>query len=304
MNNHLKTILLLGALSALILAVGALIAPGHLGLFAALALATNLGAYFFSDRLVLRLHGAREVSAEEAPELHQMVEQLASQAGLPKPRVCLIPSAEPNAFATGRSPEKGVVAVTQGLLRLLDRGELRGVLAHELAHIKNRDILVSSIAAAAATIITSAAQALSLGQLFGAGSRGEEDDRPSAWASLLAIVVAPLAATLIQLGISRARELQADETGARISGDPEALARALLKLEQASADARTKEPAEAPTAATASLFIVNPLGAAESVSRWFSTHPSTSERVERLLLLAQRGGWPESLRSRRLIEDL
>lgn len=281
MKNHIKTIVLLGSLSALVLGLGALVAPGYLYLFAALSLAMNLGAYFFSDRIVLRMHGAKEVSPEEAPELHAMVEELAQRARLPKPRICVIPDAQPNAFATGRNPERGVVAVTEGLMQILDRRELRGVIAHELAHIKNRDILVSSIAAAAASMITYVAQTLAFGSLFGGGSDDDEESSSPA-GGLLAIVVAPIAASLIQLGISRAREYLADETGAQISGDPQALASALLQLERASAVVPS-----AASPATASLFIVNPLGPVQTMSRWFSTHPQTQERVERLLQMAR-----------------
>jgi heat shock protein HtpX len=282
MTNQLKTIVLLGALSALVVGLGALIAPGHLYVFGALALAMNLGAYFFSDRIVLRMHRAREVSAAEAPELHAIIEDLAARAAIPKPRLFVLPEEQPNAFATGRNPRHGVVAVTAGIVRLLDRRELRGVIAHELAHIRNRDILVASVAAAAASLVTYAAQALSLAGLAGGHREGEEEGHGGAAGGLLAMVVAPLAATLIQMGISRSREFAADETGARLSGDPEALASALLKLEQAS----LVIPAEA-TPATASLFIVNPVGGLETWSRWFSTHPPTAARVERLRAMAR-----------------
>ena len=285
MNNQLKTVALLASLSALVIGLGALVAPGHLALFAVLALAMNLGAYFFSDRLVLAMHRAREVSPAEAPQLHALVAKLAARAGLPMPRVFILPEEQPNAFATGRNPEKGVVAVTEGLLRLLSVRELEGVVAHELAHIKNRDILVSSIAAAAASIVTSLAHALSFGALLG-GGRQDEEREGSAATGLVAMVVAPLAATLIQLGISRSREYLADETGARLTGDPEALASALLKLEAYAG----RMPVQA-TPATASLFIVNPFGAMERVSRWFSTHPHTEERVERLMALTRRASW-------------
>lgn len=282
MTNQIKTILLMGALTALVIAIGALVAPGQLYLFAALALAMNLGAYFFSDRVVLRLHHARELSVSDAPELHAIVDELASRAQIPKPRVYVIPEQQPNAFATGRNPARGVVAVTEGLLELLDEREVRGVLAHELAHIKNRDILVASLAAAGAATVTYLAHALSFGSLFGsARDEGEGESGGSAAGGLLAAVVAPLAATLVQLGISRSREYLADEAGARTSGDPEGLASALLKLEHAS----MLVPAQG-TPATASLFIVNPFGAAESLTRWFSTHPSTEERVRRLRALA------------------
>lgn len=290
MKNQLKTVLLLGTLSALTIGVGALVAPGHLYLFGALALAMNLGAYFFSDRIVLRMHRAEEVSPAEAPELHQMVEELAAKAQIPKPRLFVIPEEQPNAFATGRSPERGVVAVTEGILRILDRRELRGVIAHELAHIKNRDILVSSVAAAAASLITYVAQALTLNSLLGPS---DDEEEASPGGGMLVALVAPIAATLIQLGISRSREYLADDTGAEISGDPEALASALLKLERAPT---TAEPSATP--ATASLFIVNPFGATESLSRWFSTHPQTQERVARLLARAGRGPAPTPYGSR------
>jgi heat shock protein HtpX len=284
MNNQLKTLLLLGALSALVIGLGALVAPGYLYAFGALALAMNLGAYFFSDKIVLRMHHAREVTPEEQPALHALVTELAVQAKIPKPRVCLLPDAQPNAFATGRNPAHGVVAVTEGLLRLLDRRELRGVLAHELAHIQHRDILLSSIAAAAAALVSYVANALTYGSLFGMGHAQDDEDSSGLAGGLLVALVAPLAATLIQLGISRSREYLADETGAQISGEPEALASALLKLEHASGLVQSASS----TPATASLFIVNPFGGLHTLSRWFSTHPSTVERVQRLRALAQR----------------
>ena len=284
MKNQIKTIILLGTLAALVVGVGALVAPGHLYLFAALALLMNLGAYFFSDRIVLRMQHAREVPPVEAPALHAIVDELAARAGIPKPRVYLIPEQQPNAFATGRNPRHGVVAVTEGLVQLLDRRELRGVLAHEIAHIANRDILVASVAAAAAAVIAWIAHAISFGRLFGASDgNGDDGEGGSATGGLLLALVAPIAATLIQMGISRSREFLADEAGARISGDPEALAGALRKLERA---AEVLPAQVAP--ATASLFIVNPFGAVERLSRWFSTHPSTEERVRRLEELARR----------------
>jgi heat shock protein HtpX len=282
-KNQLKTIVLLGALSALLVGIGGLVAPSYLYVFGALALVMNLGAYFFSDRIVLAMHRASEVGPGEAPELHAMVDEISLRAGIPKPRVFVIPEAQPNAFATGRNPRHAVVAVTEGLVRLLDRRELRGVLAHEISHIKNRDILVSSLAAAAASLITWAAHALSFGALFG-GSHDSEHDSPAS--GLLVALVAPLAATLIQLGISRSREYLADATGAQLSGDPEALASALMKLEHAS----RLVPVAAATPATASLFIVNPFGPMETVVRWFSTHPSTPERVRRLQAMAEAMG--------------
>lgn len=283
MRNHLKTALLMGLLSALVLGVGALVAPGQLALFAALAVAVNLGAYFFADRLVLRMHRAVELDPADAPELHATVRELASRAGIPTPRLYLVPDGQPNAFATGRSPAHGIVAVTEGIVDLLTPRELRAVLAHELAHIKNRDVLVSTLAAAGAAIVTYVAQSSLLSGLFGGRSDDEGDEAPSLLQSVLFTLFAPLAATLVQLGLSRAREHMADEGGARICGDPEALASALAKLERG---ARII-PAETEQPATASLFIVNPLaGAGSGLLRLFSTHPSTEERVERLLRMA------------------
>ncbi|MEY2933492.1 MAG: hypothetical protein RL033_4241 [Pseudomonadota bacterium] len=282
MKNQLKTLALFGTLTALVVGFGGLIAPGYLYLFAALSLAMNLGAYFFSDRVVLRMHGATEVPREQAPELHAMVEELAQKAQIPKPRVFVIAEDAPNAFATGRNPEHGVVAVTEGIVRLLDQRELRGVIAHELAHIKNRDILIASVAAAVATLISYTAQALTFGSLLGSSSQDDEGEGASPFTGILVAIVAPIAATVVQLGISRSREYLADETGARISGDPEALARALSKLERAAA----VTPPVQTSPATASLFIVNPFSAAERVSRLFSTHPDTAERVRRLLTMA------------------
>jgi len=277
-NNHLKTIVLLGALSALLVGIGGTLAPGRMPLFVLLAVAMNAGAYFFSDRLVLRMHGARELAPEEAPELHRMVGELALRAGIPVPRLFLVEDPQPNAFATGRNPEHGVVAVTRGLLDLLTPREVRGVVAHELAHIHNRDILVSTVAACLAGAITWAAHAVGL---FGFASRDDEE-APSPLAAIALMLVGPLVATLVQLGISRSREYLADETGARISGDPLALASALGRLEAAA----LLVPSEAAQPATASLFIVNPLASTERMARMFSTHPSTGERIARLRALA------------------
>ena len=278
--NQLKTVLLLGILSAILVGVGGALGPNALGISIVLAVVMNVGAYFLSDRIVLAMHRAQELAPDEAPELHGMVAELAARAGIPTPQLYLINEAQPNAFATGRNPEHAVVAVTSGILEVLDRRELRGVLAHELAHVENRDILVSSIAATVAAAITSVAHAVGF---FGLGS---DDDGPSPAQSLLLAIVAPLAATLIQLGISRSREYGADATGAEISGDPEALARALEKLDQA---ARAIPAPVQP--ATASLFIVNPFSATEGVLNLFSTHPSMRERIRRLRANQVSRGW-------------
>jgi heat shock protein HtpX len=283
MKNQLKTIVLLGILSAALVALGNVVAPQYLSAFLLVALAMNVGAYFFSDRLVLAMHHAAEVGPAQAPGLHRVVAELAREAGIPKPRVFLIPEEQPNAFATGRNPRHGVVAVTQGILDLLTERELRGVLAHEIAHIKNRDILLSTIASVLASVITYMAHAVG----FLGGRRDDEEGGGSALGGVLLALLAPFAATLIQLGISRSREYLADETGARLSGDPEALASALMKLERGA----HAIPAAA-NPATASLFIVNPLAGVESFLRWFSTHPPIGERVDRLMRLASEGRRP------------
>jgi heat shock protein HtpX len=290
MKNQIKTILLLGVLSAALIGIGAVLGKGFLVGALVLSLAMNLGAYFFSDQLVLRMHGAQEVSPQEAPGLHRMVEELARRADIPKPRVFLMHEPQPNAFATGRDPEHGVVAVTTGILDVLDERELRGVLAHELAHIKNRDILVSTIAAAVASAVTYMAHAVGMfGSMFLGRDEDGGDEGLSPLQTLALALVAPIAATLIQMGISRSREYLADQTGGEISGDPEALASALQKLE-AGAMALPVEGRPA----TASLFIVSPFAGMQSILSLFSTHPRTEERVRRLREQATRmptRGW-------------
>ncbi len=278
MKNQLKTIFLLGVLSALLVAFGSTLGPGFFYGFVFLAILLNFGAYFFSDRLILKMSGAQEVTREEAPELHAMVEELAQRAQVPKPRVCIIPDAQPNAFATGRNPKYGVVAVTEGIVNLLTARELRGVVAHEIAHIKNRDILVSTIAAVVGATIGYLANALSFASFFGGSQDDEGEESGSAAGSLLFIFVAPVVSMLVQFGISRAREYLADETGARLANDPEALARALEKLERGA----KQIPAETAQPAIASLYIVNPLIGGGRIANLFSTHPPTAERTRRL----------------------
>jgi heat shock protein HtpX len=283
MANQIKTALLLGALSALLIGVGSAVAPQYLYTFVLLALAFNAFSYFFSDRLVLRLHGAREISLDEGPQIHALVQELADRAAIPKPRVYLIPAEYANAFATGRNPRQGVVAVSAGLLHLLSTDELRGVVAHEIAHIKNRDILIATIAAVLAAVVTYVAHLLQFSTLFGGG--GTQDDEHGGWAGgLLMALVAPLAAMLIQLGISRSREYVADETGARLARDPAALASALERLaRKAIAAPANVQPA------TASLFIVNPLAGETGLVHLFSTHPPMQERVRRLRMMPTSG---------------
>lgn len=281
MKNQLKTIALFGGLSALVVGLGATIGPTYMYGALIFALVMNVGAYFFSDQIVLRMHGARVVDENEAPELYGMVQELAQRAELPMPKVAIMDDPTPNAFATGRSPKHGVVAVTTGLLQILDRRELRGVLAHELGHIKNRDILLQSVAAVIASGVSGIANMLMFLPFLG-GQSDEEDGGVNPIAGLALAIVAPMAATLIQFGISRSREYLADEAGARISGDPDALADALLRLEQG----HSMLPMPATQTATASLFIMNPLAGAD-LGRWFSTHPSTQDRVARLRALGQ-----------------
>jgi heat shock protein HtpX len=278
MKNQLKTILLLGTLSALLVGIGGMMGGSYLYLFGALAVLMNFVGYFWSDKIVLKMSGARELAPNEAPWLHNMVEELSYAAQIPKPRVYLIPEPQPNAFATGRNPQNGAVAVTQGIVDLLNERELRGVIAHELAHIKNRDILVSSVAATMAMAITYVAHALQFAAIFGGGRDSEER---GSGGGLLVALVAPIAAMLVQLGISRSREYLADETGARISGDPVALASALRKLHMGA----QRIPADV-APATASLFIVNPLAAGETLMNLFSTHPPMEKRIERLMAIA------------------
>lgn len=285
MKNQIKTILLLGVLSALLIGIGSLMGKGWMIGLTVVAFAMNIGAYFFSDRIVLRMHNAKEVGPGEAPRLHAMVHELAVRAGIPTPKLYVIDSPEPNAFATGRNPENGVVAVTTGITRILTERELRGVVAHELAHIRNRDILVATIAAAIAGGISLITNVIQFSAIFG-GS--DEEEGPSPLAMLALAFIAPVAATLIQLGVSRSREYGADLGGAEISGDPEALARALEKLESANRNA----PLISSEPATASLYIVNPLSGAEGIVSLFSTHPPIRERVRRLRSLA---GNPEYL---------
>jgi len=278
MTNVLRTTVLLAALTALFLVIGGAIG-GNQGLFIAFvfALLMNFVSYWFSDKIVLSMYGAREVSVQEAPDLYRLVQRLAQRSGIPMPRVYIIPSDAPNAFATGRNPEHGAVAVTEGILRMLDTDELAGVLAHELGHIRNRDTLIMTVAATLAGAITMLAHMAQWGAIFGFGRRDEEDSGGGGMLSLLFMaILAPIAATLIQLAISRSREYFADSTGAAIAGSPSGLARALEKLHYAS----QRLPMDA-NPATAHLFIVNPLTGGSLVNL-FSTHPPIEERIRRL----------------------
>jgi heat shock protein HtpX len=277
----LKTTLLLGALTGLLVAMGGLLGGSYgMALGFALALVMNFGSYWFSDKIALSMAGAREVSFEEAPELHEMVATLAREAGLPKPRVAVVCADAPNAFATGRNARHSLVAVTTGILRILNRRELEAVLAHEIGHIRNRDILVSAIAATIAGAITMLAQMGQFAMIFGGARDDEEDSGFGLIGSLLMIILAPLAATIIQLAISRSREFGADRAGAETSRDPEALASALEKLEAYAQ--RIPLPVNP---AVSHLFIVKPL-TGFSLQSLFSSHPPTAERVARLRQIA------------------
>jgi heat shock protein HtpX len=282
--NTLKTTFLLGLLTALVMAAGYFVG-GQQGALIGLLLSAvmNFATYWFSDKMALAMYGAKEVAVEDAPRLHQMVEELAKEAGIPKPKVYRVAMPVPNAFATGRNPEHAVVAVTDEIVRILDEQELRAVLAHELGHVKNRDILVSSVAATLAGALSYIAQMAYFASMFG-GSEDEEGGNPLGFVGdIVFFLLAPVMAMIIQMAVSRSREYGADATGAKISGTPLALASALRKLENYSQAAPLV--AEPKNEATAHLFIVNPFRASAIMSL-FSTHPSTKDRIARLEKMA------------------
>ncbi|TMB20723.1 MAG: protease HtpX [Deltaproteobacteria bacterium] len=281
MSNTLKTTLLLGLLTGLLMWIGQLLGGTQgLAVFFVFAVVMNFGSYWFSDRIVLAAYGARELPEQDAPDLFRIVRELAVGAHMPMPRVYLIPSESPNAFATGRSPEHAAVAVTEGILRLLTLDELRGVLAHELSHVRNRDTLTSAIAATLAGAVMMVARMAQWAMLFGGWRRDDREEGSSGLEALVMIIVAPLAAMLIQLAISRAREYQADASGAQLSHAPHSLAAALEKIGAVSG--RVPLPAGP---ATAHLWIVNPLRG-NWLAGLFSTHPPIEERIRRLRAMA------------------
>ncbi|NWG15430.1 MAG: zinc metalloprotease HtpX [Chloroflexi bacterium] len=290
-GNLVKTTLLMAALTGFFLLIGGALG-GTSGLVIALVFAVvmNLGMWWFSDSLALRFSGARELRADEAPQLHRLVATLAERANIPEPRVYLIESDMPNAFATGRSPQRGAVAVTTGIVELLSADELAGVIAHELAHIKNRDTLVASMAATMAGAISMVADMAMWSLIFGGGD--EEDGAGGLVGGLLSIILAPIIALIIQMAISRSREYGADEGGARLLGDPEPLARALEKLDGWMHNLRQDEMPQVNTG-TAHLYIVNPL-VGGAMLNLFRTHPPTEERVARLRALAPALNWRQS----------
>lgn len=281
--NSLKTFFFLTLLTLLLIWLGGMIG-GRGGAMMAfgLALIMNMGAYWFSDKIVLRMYGAQEVGSHDAPELHRIVDNLSTQAGIPKPKVYIIPETAPNAFATGRNPSHAAVAVTDGILKILNTKELTGVLAHEIAHVQNRDILISTIAATIAGAISMLVQWAQWGAMFGGShSDNNEGGRGNFFLIIILGIIASLAALLIQMAISRSREYLADAAGARITGRPLELAKALKKL------TTNRIPMEA-NPATAHMFIVNPLSSS-FITNLFSTHPPMEARVAELEKLAQGG---------------
>jgi len=274
--NTMKTFALMALMTALVVVIGRMLG-GNGGMVVAFlfAVAMNFGSYWFSDKIVLRMYRAREVTQADAPQLTSMIQDLAGRAGLPMPRVFVIPGEQPNAFATGRNPEHAAVAVTEGIMKTLSPEELRGVIGHELAHVKHRDILIGTIAATMAGAISMIAQMAQWAMIFG-GVRGTDDEGSNPLGGLVMIILAPIAALLIQMAISRSREFLADEGGAQIAGNPLSLASALRKL-----DERAKQIPMKASASTAHMFIVNPLKAG-GIARLFSTHPPMEERIARL----------------------
>jgi len=280
MWNNLKTTILLAGMTGLLLAIGQLWG-GQRGLTFALVLAAvmNLGSYFFSDKIALAMSGAQPISREEGPRIYQIVERLAAKANIPVPKIYMIPTDSPNAFATGRNPRHASVAVTRGILEICDDEEIEGVLAHELGHVRNRDILISAVVATIAGAITMVARMVWWAEMFGFGGGSRDNDRRGgAFSALAMMIVAPFAAMLIQLAISRSREYEADATGARITGNPQGLARALDKIDKYA----KRIPLQA-SPSMAHLFIYQPLTTGEIFSSLFSTHPPIRKRIERLI---------------------
>ena len=278
MWNNFKTTILLAGLTGLLLAIGQLWG-GQQGMMIALIFAAvlNLGSYFFSDKLAIAMSGAQPVSREQAPRLYEIVGRLAAKANIPTPKIYFIPTDSPNAFATGRNPSHASVAVTRGILEICTDDEIEGVLAHELGHVKNRDILISAVAATVAGAIVMVARMAYFAELFGYGGRSDSR-RGGALSALAMMIVAPFAAALIQLAISRSREYEADQTGAEITGNPQGLARALDKIDKYA----KRIPLQA-SPSMAHMFIIQPLTTGEMFSSLFSTHPPIRKRIERLI---------------------
>lgn len=277
MKNNLKTVVLLAAMGALIMGIGSFF--GQTGLIIGLVLALIMvgGSYWFSDKLAIKAAGAQLVTEQEMPQYYAVVRELTTKAGMPMPKLYISPEMQPNAFATGRNPKHAAVCVTQGILQVLDWDELRGVLAHEISHVGNRDILISSVAAALALMITFVARMAMWGAIFG-GGRSDDDEGGNIFGLLAMMILAPIAAALLQMALSRSREFEADRTGARLIGDGEPLARALQKIE-----GYAKQVPMSIDPAHAQAFIINPLsGKKMQFSNLFRTHPPTEDRVARL----------------------
>ncbi len=282
MGNNLKTLALLTGLTLFLMfvgdVIGARLGTQHgMAIGLAIAAVMNFFSYFFSDKIALSMYGAQPVSREDLPRVYNVVERMTQRVGLPMPKIYVIPTDSPNAFATGRNPSHASVAVTQGILNLLDDEELEGVLAHELGHVRNRDILISSVAATLAGAITFLARSLMWAGMFGGYGDRDDRDRGGGFAAILMMILAPIAALLIQMAISRSREYEADHTGANTTGNPYALARALQKL-----DAWSKRRPLIASPSTAHLFIVAPLIGGDTLANLFSTHPPIAKRIERL----------------------
>jgi heat shock protein HtpX len=275
MANTVKTVLMLGLLTGIILAIGSLWGRQGLTIALIMSILMNFGSYFFSDKIALKLYRAQPVTRDEAPQLYRIVEMLCARGNIPTPKIFIIPQDSPNAFATGRNPQHASIAVTQGALRLLKEDELTGVLAHEISHVRNRDILISSIAATLAGIIMWVSSMARFAAIFGGGR--SDDEGGGLFGFLITIIVAPIAAMLIQLWISRTREFQADASGAEIAGNPYGLASALQKLQ----DYSKRIPMQA-SPSTAHMFIMHPFSGG-ALMNLFSTHPPTQKRIERLL---------------------
>jgi len=278
MSNVFKTGLLLAVLTVMLVLIGGAVG-GRQGMLIAffVAVVMNFVSYWFSDKMVLAAYGAQPIEEASAPRLYAIVHRLATRAGIPMPRIYMIPSETPNAFATGRNPEHAVVAVTEGIMRILDEEELEGVLAHELSHVKNRDVLISTIAATLAGAITYLAHMAQWAAMFGGRGRDDDEGGSNPLAMILLAILAPIAAMLVQMAVSRSREFQADATGAKVAGKSWGLMKALEKLQMAN----QQMPMADATPATAHLFIVNPLSGA-TFARLFSTHPPLEERIARL----------------------
>jgi heat shock protein HtpX len=282
MFNWVKTAMLMAAITALFMAIGGMIGGARgMGFALVIALAMNFFSYWFSDKMVLRMYNAQEVDETSAPQFYRMVRELATRAGLPMPRVYLIAEDAPNAFATGRNPEHAAVATTTGILRILSEREMRGVMAHELSHVKHRDILISTISATMAGAISALAN---FAMFF--GGRDEQGRPSNPIASIAVALLAPIAAAMIQMAISRSREFEADRGGAELSGDPQALASALDKIHRFAAGVPFATAEAHPT--TAQMMILNPLSGG-GVANLFSTHPATEERIARLMEMARTG---------------